>query len=104
MVPLPAGSFRHAGLPQARDVIPGAAVLAHARQDLLRNRSAFPLVHGQTLGQAVIVPCTAHVPVPAVPAQVTVVRGGKPLNSPPTYLQVGDDIRVRRPHAFTFAY
>jgi hypothetical protein len=52
----------------------------------------------------VIAPCTTQIPVQSIPAQVTVVRGGSQLSSPPSSLQVGDEIRVPSPRYFTFSY
>jgi hypothetical protein len=52
----------------------------------------------------VIAPCTTQIPVQSIPAQVTVVRGGSQLASPPSSLQVGDEIRVPSPRYFTFSY
>ena len=52
-----------------------------------------------------IAPCTAHVPVSAPRARVSVIRGGRPLAAARgLYLQNGDQIRVRRPATFSFSY
>jgi hypothetical protein len=52
----------------------------------------------------VIAPCTTQIPVPHVPAQVSVIRAGSPLSTPPSSLQAGDEIRVPGSAAFTFGY
>jgi hypothetical protein len=52
----------------------------------------------------VIAPCTTHIPVQSVPAQVSVVRGGSRLSSPPAFLQAGDEVRAPAPRSFTFSY
>ena len=79
-----------------------------------------------------ITACATHIPLPRIPAHVTVIRDGRRLSSPPhstgsptppgttptprtttppgitttpgLFLQVGDRIRVTRPAVFTFAY
>jgi hypothetical protein len=52
----------------------------------------------------VIAPCTTQIPVQNVPAQVSVIRAGRPLSTPPTALQAGDEVRVPSAAALTFSY
>lgn len=50
-------------------------------------------------------PCTAHVPVPAPRAGVSIIRAGHPLAAGPgLYLQNGDEIRARGRASFSFSY
>lgn len=63
-----------------------------------------------------IAPCTAQIPLRAIPAHVVVIRQGRRLPNPPPgtsppgtpppelFLQVGDQIRVSRRAHFSFSY
>lgn len=52
-----------------------------------------------------IAPCTAHIPLPRVPAHVRVIRPGPGMShfKPPTFLRAGDGFRIGRPFSFSYA-
>ena len=53
--------------------------------------------------------CTAHIPLPKIPAHVVIIRNGGPLRSQPSpsggiALRAGDEIKVRRPGHLVLSY
>ena len=80
-----------------------------------RRTASTATARGSDTLRRLIAPCAIHIPVPKIPAHVTVIRGGRRLKAPPVrhgdktktrglFLQRGDEIWVVRPGKFTFSY